>query len=357
LKRADLRLIGGLAGVGLACAALIGCPSRQTRQAVSIEFTKVPPADRGGPDTRDEVAGQVVGARPGQRIVLFAKSGGWWVQPELRDPYTAVEADSSFRNFTHLGTEYAAALVEPGYSPPPRADSLPVAGGPVVAVAVVAGRTPTGPVHKTLSFGGYDWIVRNAPSDRGGRNEYDPANAWTDDEGALHLRIARAASDWTCAEVSLARRLGYGTYAFVVRDVSRLEPAAVFSIFTWDGPAAEQNHREVDLEFSRWGDPAAKNAQYAVQPYYEAGNVARFAAPAGLLTHSLRWEPGRAAFRTVHGASAAAGAPAVFAHAFTSGVPSSGDERVRLNLYVFRRSAQALERGAEIVVQKFEYVP
>jgi len=28
-----------------------------------------------------------------------------------------------------------------------------------------------------------------------------------------------------------------------------------------------------------------------------------------------------------------------------------------LNLYVFRRSARALERGAEVVVQKFEYVP
>ncbi len=93
--------------------------------------------------TREAIEGRTVGARPGQRIVLFAKSGVWWVQPEVRDPYTEVKADSSFRNLTHLGTEYAAALVEPGYSPPPQLDTLPTAGGGVVAVAVVAGRTRT----------------------------------------------------------------------------------------------------------------------------------------------------------------------------------------------------------------------
>jgi hypothetical protein len=84
--------------------------------------------------------------------------------------------------------------------------------------------------------------------------------------------------------------------------------------------------------------------------------VARFDAPAGLLTHSLRWEPGRAAFRTVRGASLSGGPP-VFEHVFDSGVPSSGNERLRLNLYVFRRSARPLENAAEVVVEKFEYFP
>ena len=44
-------------------------------------------------------------------------------------------------------------------------------------------------------------------------------------------------------------------------------------------------------------------------------------------------------------------------HVFASGVPSSGNERLRLNLYVFRRGAQPLTSGAEIVVEKFEYIP
>jgi hypothetical protein len=322
----------------------------------AIELTKVPPADAGGPDTRDVIEGRVTGARPGQRIVLFAKSQVWWVQPEARERYTTIQPDSTFHNFTHLGTEYAALLVDPGYDPPTRSDALPAEGGGVAAVAVVSGRPPTGPVHRTLSFGGYEWVVRDAPSDRGGRNEYDPENAWIDDEGALHLRIAPTASDWTCAELSLRRRLGYGSYIFVVRDVAHLPPAAVFTIFTWDGPAADQNHREMDFEIGRWGDSTAENAQYVVQPYYLPENVARFEAPRGVLTHSLHWEPGRAAFRTVRGASPSGGPP-VFEHVFTSGVPSSGNERLRLNLYVFRRSAEPLEQGAEVVVESFEYFP
>ena len=338
------------------CLGSTACSSGPSRPAASVEFTVIPPADKGGPDTRDTIAGRATAARPGQRIVLFAKSSTWWVQPETREPYTKLQADSTFHNFTHLGTEYAALLVDEGYRPPQRLDSLPARGGGVVAMAVVPGRTPSGPVHKTLNFGGYEWIVRNAPSDRGGRNEYGADNAWTDDAGALHLRIARSGGDWTCAEVSLTRRLGYGTYVFAVHDVSHLEPAAVFSIFTWDGPAADLNHREVDLEVSRWGDPAAKNGQYVVQPYYVPANVARFGAPAGALTHSLRWEPGLAAFRTVRGASAS-GRTVVSEHVFRSGVPSSGDERLRLNLYVFRRSPQPLARATEVVVDKFEYFP
>src|SRR5512134_2263526 len=76
----------------------------------TIELTKIPPADPGGPDTRDVIEGRVAGAQPGQRIVLFARGQVWWVQPEARDPYTTIQPDSSFRSFTHLGTEYAALL-------------------------------------------------------------------------------------------------------------------------------------------------------------------------------------------------------------------------------------------------------
>ena len=172
----------------------------------------------------------------------------------------------------------------------------------------------------------------------------------------MHLRIGGEAPRWTCAEVRLTRRLGYGTYRFVVRDVSHLDPAAVLTLFTWDGPAADANHREIDIEIGRWGNPAAKNAQYVVQPYYVAANVWPFAAPAGVLTHTLRWEPGRLTARTFRGAGAGGGPP-VAEHTFTSGVPSPGNEMLRMNLYVFRRSAIPLERGTEVVIEKFEYLP
>jgi hypothetical protein len=334
---------------------LAGCAGRPDGGGPSIQFTKIPPADSGGPDTLAVIEGRVAGARPGQRIVLFSKSGVWWVQPEARRPFTEIRADSTWTSSTHLGLEYAALLVDAEYSPPLSTETLPGPGAGVVAVAIVPGDPSARAAHHTLRFGGYEWIARAAPSDRGGPNDYDPDNAWADADGALHLRIGGEAPRWTCAEVRLTRRLGYGTYRFVVRDVSHLEPAAVLTLFTWDGPAADANHREIDIEISRWGEPAAKNAQYVVQPYYVAANVWPFVAPAGVLTHTLRWEPGRLTAKTFRG-SGAEGA-VVAAHTFTSGVPSPGNENLRMNLYVFRRSAIPLRRGTEVVIEKFEYVP
>jgi hypothetical protein len=138
--------------------------------------------------------------------------------------------------------------------------------------------------------------------------------------------------------------------------VAHLEPAAVLSMFTWDGAAHDQNRREMDIEISRWGDPAARNAQFVIQPYYVAANIVRFTAPPGVLTHTLRWEPGRVTLRTDRG-SGSGGARPIAERIFSSGVPTPGNETVRMNLYVFRRSVAALERETEVVIEKFEYLP
>jgi hypothetical protein len=336
---------------------LAGCAGQRDHGGPSLQLTKIPPADRGGPDTLDVIEGRVSGAQRGQRVVVFSKSGVWWVQPEFRQPFTEIRADSTWTTPTHLGTEYAALLVDAGYRPPLSTETLPKEGDGVVAVAVAPGNASARAAHHTVQFSGYEWIARSAPSDRGGTNDYDPANAWTDEQGAMHLRIAGEAPRWTCAEVRLTRRLGYGSYRFVVREVSHLEPAAVLTLFTWDGPAADQNHREMDIEISRWGNPNAKNAQYVVQPYYVAANVWPFEAPAGILTHLLRWEPGRLTARTFRGADPAPEAKPVVEHTFTSGVPAPGNEMLRMNLYVFRRSMIALKQGTEVVIDKFEYLP
>lgn len=333
------------------------CATRKAANKPSIEFTAIPPATEGGPDRREPVAGRVTGARPGQRIVLFAKAGVWWVQPTRDEPFTPVQADSTWTTSIHLGTEYAALLVEPGYRPPSTMDVLPSEGGDVVAVKIVPGEKSEQAAPKTVQFSGYEWQVRSVSSTRGGRNNsYSSANAWTDANGFLHLRIAQTAGEWTCAEVKLSHSLGYGTYLFVVRDVSQLEPATVLSMFTWDEADAGQNHREMNIELARWGDPDSKNGQYVVQPYYVPANVVRFNAPAGPLTHSLRWEAGQAAFKTVRGTSA--NGPGVIAkHTFTTGVPAPGGESIHLDLYIFGNATDPLRKDVEVVIEKFEYLP
>ena len=339
---------------------LCGCKARRGNPAPAIEFTKIPPAAQGGRERVDTIAGRVTGVRTGQRIVVYARSGPWWVQPWPDNPLIPIQADSTWSTPTHLGFEYAALLVEPRYQPPPTMDVAPSQGGAVVAVAIVKGVgdpqfAPTRPLH----FSGYDWEVRTIASDRGGLNNlYDGDNAWTDASGALHLRIKKKADRWSCAEVVLTRSLGYGTYVWTVRDISKLEPAIVLSMNTFDDWGGDQHYRELDVEISRWGDAASKNnAQYGIQPFYVPGNVALFAAPSGTLTHSMHWESGRASFKTVRGSSMRTGAPVVSEHVFTAGVPTPGQERVQLFFYIVASDKSPLQKDSEVVIEKFEYLP
>jgi hypothetical protein len=362
LARLQLGATSWAASYGLAvfsllfACLLVGCRFQPASHS-AIEFTRVPPAVEGGPDRMDIIEGRVTGGDPQFQLVLYARSGKWWIQPLVENPFTTIRPNSTWTNSTHLGTNYAAMLVRAGFRPATTLDEIPAPGGQIVAVATVKGSEPTSRVTKTLQFSGYEWRIRDAPSDRGGQNNYDASNAWTDSSGALHLRIAKASGQWTCAEVSLTRSLGYGTYSFVVRDTRRLEPAAVFSIFTWDYAGTDPNHREMDIEVSRWGDPTITNAQYVLQPFYVPENTSHFSIPSGVLTHSFRWEPGSLSFKTARGSDPNGKALPVAEHTFTSGVPVHAAESVRMNLYLFRKAKEPLKNDNEVVVEKFEYFP
>lgn len=339
-------------------ALLSGCHARKTEVIPSIKFTRVPQAKLEEPDKLDIIQGQVQGGRQDQQIVLYARTGAWWVQPLSSGPFTKLQPNGSWINSTHLGSEYAALLVEPGFRPQPTMSSLPAVGNDVVAIVTAKGDTSATPISPGVQFSGYEWRVRTAPSSRGDRpNPYSAANVWPDSDGALHMRIAKESDKWTCAEVTLTRNLGYGLYSFVVRDTSNLAPFTIFSMFTWDYSGVDQNNREMSIEISRSYDAAEKNAQYVIQPFYVAANVARFAAPAGVLTHSFRWEPGKLSFKTVRGSGSDIDTDVLSEHVFTSGVPSPGVASVRMALYIYGQADNPSQSGTEVVIEKFEYLP
>lgn len=357
-------LLDGLGTAALVIALLSivcvlgGCGSLAPTTPPRIEFTQVPEAAPGGAARMEEIAGRVVGAKPGQQIVLFARGGTWWLQPFASKPFTAIQQDSTWTGSTHMGTEYAALLVEPGYVPPSVADVLPEAGGAVIAVATVEGKASDtsemlapGEIH----FSGYDWEVYQVPSDSFGvLHANSPANVWTDDKGWLHLRLTNDSGEWTGAEINLARGLGYGSYSFTVRDAP-LEAATVLGLFTWDPLDAGQNHREISIQLSRWGEADIKNAQFVIQPYYIPANLHRFVSPSRAVRHSFHWEPGRVSFKTTEESGTQ---PRVAAeHVFTSGVPIPGGERVHINLYEYGRSRTSQQNGVEVVIEEFAYLP
>jgi hypothetical protein len=335
------------------CAALASCGSVHALGNPSIEFTSVPPAGDGTPDKVAPIEGRVTNAPPATRLVLYALSGVWWVQPLADKPYTTIQPDSTWKTVTHPGTAYAALLVDQRYRAPLTMNALPEKGGPVLAVTMVKGAIPHSPV--ILQFSGYQWEVRQVATGLGDSGTlYSPANAWTDTRGYLHLRVSRQHDHWASAEVKLSRSLGYGSYRFVVGDVAHLDPDAVFAMFTWDelGPP-----REMDIEISRWGEPQDKNAQYVIQPYIVPANTVRFSAPPGTLTYLMDWKPGRVSFKTIRGAQVKRGLPVVAEHVFTSGIPTAGNERILMNLYVYGNRRHPVQNEFEVVIEKFEFLP
>ena len=347
---------------GVACAALAflllaGCRPHVNTEKPTIEVTKIPVASIGGPDQMDDIEGRVQGAKPGQQIVLYAHSGVWWIQPFANQPFTKIQSDSTWKSFTHLGTDYAVLLVDSGYAPAAKITQTPSEENGIAAVTIVKGKAGAATAAKVIPFSGSDWNVRSSVSDHGGEpNAYDPDNVWTDEKGYLHLRMAQRAGHWTCAEVSLNRSLGYGTYRFVVQDSEHLRPSAVLGFFTWDDTRSEGFHNELDIELSRWGDAKSRNAQYVIQPFYVPANFYRFTAPAGVVTYQLRWQPGSADFTSFAGASIMPGTRPVSEHFFGSGVPTPASETVHMDLYDFHHAESQSQAPAEAVIERFEYI-
>jgi hypothetical protein len=349
---------------------LTGCHSSSRTSAPTVAFSKVAAAYQESPYKTDiterdyktdMVEGRVTGARPGQRMVLYAKTDGrWGLCRQSGQPFTNIQTNGRWKASVHLGLQYAALLVDPTYNPLEQTELLPIVGNGVVALAVINGEGPAPvlPSSKILSFSGYEWTTSSGPIfHAGSRNFFDPANVWTDETGALHLRISGSPGRWSVAELKLTRSLGYGTYQFRVRDVSDLEPSAVLTLITWDGVGTESDRHELDVDLSRWGNLDNTNVSYVVQPYYVPANYVAFRVPPGPYTHSFRWEPGKVAFSTVAGSGDARGGRVINQHVFTSDVPPPGCESVRIALYVFGQGKIPLRNENEAIIDKFEYLP
>jgi hypothetical protein len=125
--------------LGLSCIPVTGCSRESRKDEPSVQFTTIPPAAVGGSERVAPIGGRATGIRPGQRIVIYTKSGVWWVQPLTSEPFTTVGPNGTWENTIHLGMEYAALLVDAGYRPADTRDALPPLGGGVIAIASVKG--------------------------------------------------------------------------------------------------------------------------------------------------------------------------------------------------------------------------
>lgn len=331
-----------------------------------IEFTYVPPYE-----SFENLKGQVQHVKPAEhRVAVYIYvSGGWWTKPYWSTPLTPIQDDGSWvcdittGGIDEKATKIVAYLVREGYDPPLMSGEpeLPPDLKKSLAKAEVSRR----PEGRTISFSGYEWAVKSSETRVGpGPNYFSDSgeNVWVDEQGRLHLKITKRDGSWYCAEVISAKSFGYGRYIFYLSSrVDKLNENVAAGLFTWSD-APEYNHREIDVEFSRWGQPANDNAQFVVQPWNNPGNIHRFniRLNADHSTHSFDWRRDRVYFQSVQGHySVPPGDGSVIESWEYTGedIPKPGGENARINLWLFEGRPPSDRTEAEIVIKEFEFVP
>ena len=231
------------------------------------------------------------------------------------------------------------------------------------ALIIISSFVANAAYSRQISFSGYVWSVKTSKGKVGPGPNYfsdSTSNVWVDATGRLHMKITKLRNRWNCAEVILLNNLNYGTYRFYLDTaVDNLDPDVVLGLFTWsDNPA--YNHREIDIEFSRWGSINNQNAQYVVQPYTIAQNIHRFNWPSGNTQsmHTFNWQSTQVNAQSQRGFTVPPAPSDVLQKwNFTSGIPQAGDENARINLWLNGGHAPTNSKEVEIIVNKFEFVP
>lgn len=232
--------------------------------------------------------------------------------------------------------------------------------GPVSSVTV----SPSEQKPRSLKFSGYDWTVKFGGSRVGpGPNYFSDSdeNVVVDAQGRLHLKITQRDGHWHCAEIVSTQSLGYGTYSFHLDStVDYLDPQVVLGMFTWND-APDYNHREIDIEVSRWGRADNQNAQFVVQPYTRSQNIVRFQIPSGLSAswHSFTWQPGNVFCQSMKSSNSLSpqASSVIQEHTFTQGTPQAGGENARINLWLLAGRPPVDGKDSEVIINKFEFAP
>ncbi len=105
---------------------------------------------------------------------------------------------------------------------------------------------------RTIHFANCTWYVKSGYWGPGPNHFSDSdQSVWVDDQGRLHLKIRQQGTTWYCAEVYTTGFTSYGEHRFLVDGrIDLLDRNIVLGLFTYANDASE-----IDIEFSRWGDP------------------------------------------------------------------------------------------------------
>ncbi|MBN2184421.1 MAG: T9SS type A sorting domain-containing protein [Candidatus Krumholzibacteriota bacterium] len=225
------------------------------------------------------------------------------------------------------------------------------------------------PGGNTLDFSSRTWRIKGPGYYGPGPNLFcdDPSCTWVDLDGRLHMTITKSGNSWYSTEIVLEEALGYGDYIFTTAGrLDQLDPSAVLGIFLWQyGPCWDNSYlwwnpyNEIDVEFSRWGDPGSWIGQFVAQPYDWPGNISRFDASFSeeeLTSHAFNWMSDKVEFRSWRGGPLDE-EPANMIHEWTyTGPHISRPEQPRVHINLWRCCGEP-PADQEIIFDRFTFVP
>lgn len=217
---------------------------------------------------------------------------------------------------------------------------------------------------RTITFSGYEWEVRSSSTAKSdpGPNYFagSEEDVWVDMHGQLHLKITERNGRWYCSEVAAKASLGYGKYIFQLSTrPEKLDKNTVVGLFTYDNNP-KYHHREIDIEFSRWGQDKNENAYYTVQPWDRKGNMKgfNFELESDSSTHVFDWSPDYIVFQSFSGHHLSPTVHDGIVESWTydgSDIPPSGQERALIDFWLNKGRPPSNGQDAEIVIKAFEF--
>lgn len=224
-------------------------------------------------------------------------------------------------------------------------------------------------VARTIQFSGYTWNIKSGANLGPGKNNWSNStdDVWIDDQGRLHLRIVKYEKKWYCTEIISQNYFGYGRfYFFLDSRVDQLDPNVVLGLFTYHDVNSngiiepELGDGEIDIEFSRWGDPQADfNTTYAVQPIpSDKSTREQFLTQlnGSRSTHSFNWQAREVQFLSMHGLYKTPPDDSFIIYQKTiahANVPGDAPERVHINFWIDTRYPAS--SPLEVIINRFAY--
>ena len=211
-----------------------------------------------------------------------------------------------------------------------------------------------------IQFGGYTWSVRSGHGGPG-PNQWEKTNVWLDASTNLHLKISQHDGKWSCAEITMQKRLGFGRYQFQTTGrLDLLDDNVVLGLFNYPtrdvGP---DGTHEIDIEFARWGQSKNPMGNFTVWPV-EKGlkHVTKpfpFSLTGDQTTHHFTWSRDQIRFQSLNDHSELAqliyNSPEPNRHISQQPMP------VHINLWLFRGQAPKNKQEVEVVVRDFKFTP